>query len=204
MVASKGSFAACSRAVKYCSKGRGSSRPEGKEGAELDRQQRKRQRRCTVQALGAQFMGGDIMLVVKLCEPWWGSHSDERDNHPCPGSTHAEGGCKCAWQPAVHPAICREACVRRAAAHAGTGQQPKWQLTNHGVARHPPGMSQQRTVPSREAVSSQRQSALICMSTTGAVWPRNWRTRRAACGVWRRGGDVGIRVEARGAATSAS
>jgi hypothetical protein len=24
-------------------------------------------------------MGGDVMVVVKLYEPWWGSHYDERD-----------------------------------------------------------------------------------------------------------------------------
>lgn len=62
---------------------------------------------------------------------------------------------------------------------------------------HPPGMSQQRTVPSRLADSSQRQSSDTCMSVMPAPCPRNWRTRRAAC---RGGGSPGTRGGWRSAA----
>ena len=70
-------------------------------------------------ALGAQFMGGDIMLVVKLCEPWWGSHSDERDNHPCP--------CKRVIVASVCRQVCSSSCagVTRASAHMTAAWQRK-------------------------------------------------------------------------------
>jgi hypothetical protein len=69
------------------------------------------------------------------------------------------------------------------------------QTSNSGeaaeVPAHPPGMSQQRTVPSRLEDSSQRQSSEICISLTAAVWPRSCRTRRAACGQAGEGGGQG-------------